>query len=147
MGAGSVPSSLPVVLCHGEWYAQWVTAMLSEGKPFDGEIMAYDEKLALRVREELAGQAKYVEKKMFGGLCFLLDGNMCCRVMGEEIIVRVGADNYIESLKRPHAKEMDFTGRPMRGMVVVEAAGIDSATGLSEWLSRGVKFARSLPAK
>ena len=84
---------------------------------------------------------------MFGGLCFMVGGNMLGGVMGDEIIVRVGADRYEDALELPHAREMDFTGRPMRGFVVVSSDGVTSDEGLNEWAQRGLKFALSLPPK
>ena len=109
--------------------------------------MAYNEDLALRIRQSLREQTGIVERKMFGGLCFMAHGNMCCGVMGDEIIVRVGAERYEDSLQMPHAPPMDFTGRPMRGFVVVASEGIESEEGLDEWVARGVNFAISLPHK
>ena len=109
--------------------------------------MAYDEVLAERVRAQLRSRADYTEKKMFGGLCFLLGGNMCCGVSGTELMVRVGPDAYEDALAQPHARLMDFTGRPLRGMVYVDRAGISSDEGLADWVGRGVAFAGSLPPK
>ena len=105
--------------------------------------MAFSEELALRVRQSLGEQAGITERKMFGGLCFMVNGNMLGGVMGSEIIVRVGAEGYENALELPHARQMDFTGRPMRGFVVVSPDGID----LDEWVGRGLKFAASLPPK
>ena len=109
--------------------------------------MAYNEELALRVRQSLGEQAGITERKMFGGLCFMAHGNMLGGVMGDEIIVRVGAERYEDALNLPHAREMDFTGRPMRGFVVVASEGIASDERLNEWVRRGVQFAISLPPK
>ena len=109
--------------------------------------MAYSEELALRIRQSLGEQTGVTERKMFGGLCFMVHGNMLGGVMGDEIIVRVGADRYGDSLKQPHAREMDFTGRPMRGFVVVASEGVDSDERLNEWVQSGVQFATSLPPK
>ena len=109
--------------------------------------MAYNEELALRVRQSLGEQAGITERKMFGGLCFMAHGNMLGGVMGDEIIVRVGAERYEDALQLPHAREMDFTGRPMRGFVVVASEGIASDERLNEWVRRGVQFATSLPPK
>ena len=91
--------------------------------------MAYNEELALRIRQSLGEQTGIVERKMFGGLCFMVHGNMLGGVMGDEIIVRVGAERYEDSLQLPHARPMDFTGRPMRGFVVVASEGIESEEG------------------
>lgn len=109
--------------------------------------MAFSEELALRVRECLGEQAGITERKMFGGLCFMVGGNMLGGVMGDEVIVRVGADGYEDALELPHAREMDFTGRPMRGFVVVSSDGVTSEEGLNERVQRGLKFALSLPLK
>ncbi len=109
--------------------------------------MAFNEELALRIRQSLGEQAGVTERKMFGGLCFMVQGNMLGGVMGDEIIVRVGAERYEDALKQPHAREMDFTGRPMRGFVVVASEGIASDERLDEWVQRGVQFATSLPPK
>ena len=109
--------------------------------------MAYDEGVAQRVREALAEQAGVAEKKMFGGIAFLLRGNMCCGVVGGDLMVRVGPDAYADALAEPHAREMDFTGRPMRGIVYVSPTGFESDQRLARWLARGTGFAGSLPAK
>lgn len=109
--------------------------------------MAYDEALAARIRDKLRRRKGVTEKKMFGGLCFLVNGNMACGVVKDELMVRVGKDAHDETLRIPHARPMDFTGRPMRGMLYVGRAGIDGDEGLGEWLDRAVRFARSLPAK
>ena len=84
---------------------------------------------------------------MFGGLCFLIDGNMSFGIVGSELMVRVGPDTYSEALALPHAREMDFTGRSMRGMVFVSEEGISEDSDLEVWLGRGMDFALSLPAK
>ena len=109
--------------------------------------MAFNEELALRIRQSLGEQTGVTERKMFGGLCFMVHGNMLGGVMGDEIIVRVGAERYKDALKQPHAREMDFTGRPMRGFVVVASEGIASDERLNEWVQRGAQFATSLPPK
>ncbi|MXY45383.1 MAG: TfoX/Sxy family protein [Chloroflexi bacterium] len=109
--------------------------------------MSYNEELALRIRQSLAEQSDIVERKMFGGLCFMAHGNMLGGVMGDEIIVRVGAERYEDALQLPHAREMNFTGRPMRGFVVVGVDGIASDDDLENWVERGLAFALSLPPK
>ncbi len=109
--------------------------------------LAYDEGLAQRIREVLEDDTAATEKKMFGGLCFLIRGNMCCGVVGDELMVRVGADAYEEMLSHQEAREMDFTGRAMRGMVYVSSAGVEADEDLAAWVERGVVFAGSLPAK
>ena len=109
--------------------------------------MPYEEKLVERVRGVLKGTRNVTERKMFGGLTFMLQGNMCCGVASDRLMVRVGAEKYDEALGQKHAQLMDFTGRPMKGMVFVEPAGLASTKDLEAWVQRGVDFALSLPAK
>ncbi len=86
--------------------------------------MAFDEKLADRVRSILRERNDVVERKMFGGLAFLIRGNMCCGIVGTDLMVRVGADQHESALAEAHARPMDFTGRPSKGMVYVGAEGL-----------------------
>lgn len=109
--------------------------------------MAYDETLAGRVRGLLATRPGYSERKMFGGLCFMLNGNMCCGIVKDELMVRLAAGGYEEALARPHARPMDFTGRPMKGMLYVGTAGFETHESLAEWVELGAGFAASLPPK
>lgn len=109
--------------------------------------MAYDEGLAQRIRETLAGRQDVVEKKMFGGLAFMVGGNMSVGVVDDELMVRVGKDGHDDALAQPHARPMDFTGKPMKGFVYVSAQGIAEDDDLAGWVERGVAFAASLPAK
>ena len=109
--------------------------------------MAYDEALADRVRDALARRSGLTEKKMFGGIGFMLNGNMCCGVVKEELMVRVGPDGYEEAVMLPDARPMDFTGRSMFGFVFVGRWGVQEAHALQEWVERGASFAESLPAK
>lgn len=109
--------------------------------------MAYDEKLAGRVRKALGERPGLSERKMFGGLAFMLGGNMCCGVVKDELMVRVGADRHAESIAQPDARPMDFTGRAMNGMVFVGAAGCRTDQDLRRWVDQGAAFALSLPAK
>ena len=109
--------------------------------------MAYDESLAARIRSAFEGQPGVAEKKMFGGVAFMVGGNMACGVTSDELMVRVGPDNYEDALSRPHARPMDFTGRPMRGMVYVARPGVESDQDLAAWVESGASFARSLPPK
>src|SRR5512132_3355102 len=109
--------------------------------------MAFDEAVAGRIREALAGAPDVVEKRMFGGIAFMVRGNMCCGVIGDRLMLRVGPVGYEAALSRPHAKPMDFSGRPMKGMVYVEAAGFASAGDLKGWIGRAMAFALLLPAK
>ena len=109
--------------------------------------MAYDEELAERVRRALAGRKGISEKKMFGGIAYMLGGNMFCGIVKDELMVRVGPQQYDDALARPHARPMDFTGRAMRGMVYVEPEGCRTDEALKSWLEQGLAFAASLPAK
>ena len=109
--------------------------------------MSYDKGLAQRVREIVEEEPGYDEKKMFGGICFLINGNMACGILHDDIIIRVGADNYEESLRLPHTRIFDITGKPMRGWVLVSSEGHESDEDLTEWVQKGIKYARSLPPK
>jgi TfoX/Sxy family transcriptional regulator of competence genes len=108
--------------------------------------MAYDKDLAARVRALLAGRIDVSERQMFGGLTFMIDGNMCCGVNGDELIVRLDPDREDEALARPHARPMDFTGRKMRGFITVRPEGL-GGNRLNRWLEEAVARAESLPPK
>ncbi|WP_444930093.1 TfoX/Sxy family protein [Microbulbifer sp. SSSA002] len=107
--------------------------------------MAYSENLAEKVRKLLQGNEGLSEKQMFGGLAFMLNGNMACGVVGEELMVRVGPDDYQTALSERYTRPMDYTGRPLKGMVYVEEDAV--AVDLDNWVSRGAVFAGSLPPK
>jgi TfoX/Sxy family transcriptional regulator of competence genes len=109
--------------------------------------MAYSETLAERVRKILTKQSGIRERKMFGGLCFTLNGNMCCGIMEDHLVLRLGASEAEKALLEPHTRPMDFTGKPMKGMVYVEAEAIVSAPALRKWVMRSVVHAESLPPK
>ena len=109
--------------------------------------MAYDEGLAERIRSELSSRGDVVEKKTFGGLCFMVAGNMCCGIVGDTLMARVGPDQYDACLAEKHAREMDFTGRAMKGMVYVSPDGVDADADLAKWLGRCLAFVATLPAK
>ena len=109
--------------------------------------MAYDEGLAHRVGEVLAARADIIEKKMFGGVGYLLDGNMACGVHGDRLIVRVGPERYAHAQAQPHTREFDLTGRPMKGWITVGPEGYESAEELAAWVEQGLDFAGSLPPK
>ena len=109
--------------------------------------MAYDEKLAGRVRAVLRRRRGIEERAMFGGLAFLLGGHMCVGVVRDLLMVRVGPEGIAAALARPHARPMDFTGKPSNTMVYVAPAGVRTAAALARWVGEGVAFARSLPAK
>lgn len=107
--------------------------------------MAYDETLAQRVRDVLGRRAGLDERKMFGGLAFLLGGRMFCGIVKDELMVRVGRVLYTEALGIPHVRPMDFTGRPMTGMVYVAAAGL-RGTSLAGWVARGLEGLHEAPS-
>jgi TfoX/Sxy family transcriptional regulator of competence genes len=109
--------------------------------------MPYEEQLVERVRGVFAKNRNVAERKMFGGLTFMVRGNMACGVAGDRLMVRVGADGYDDALARPHVRPMDFTGRQMTSFVFVEPAGLKKDTDLKAWVQRGVDFAMSLPSK
>ena len=109
--------------------------------------MAYDDVLADRIRALLLGVPDVTEKKMFGGLAFMVQGNMACGPVRDILMVRVGPDEYEAALAEPDAEELSFTGRPMRGFVQVDVADLEDDDRLADWVDRGVTFALSLPAK
>jgi TfoX/Sxy family transcriptional regulator of competence genes len=109
--------------------------------------MAYDEKLAERVRGALAGRPDLSERKMFGGLAFMLGGHMACGVVKDELMLRVGPERYEEALALAHVRAMDFTGRPMKGMVYVGTAGLGTDADLRGWVERAAAYSGSLPPK
>ena len=109
--------------------------------------MAYNEKLAARVRKVLARHKAVAEIKMFGGLCFTLRGNMCCGVERDKLVVRVGIEPYGQLLQKRHVKPMDFTGRPLRGFVYVMPEGLKGRKALKTWVGLALQHAESLPAK
>jgi len=109
--------------------------------------MAYDEGLAHRLREIFEDEPAVTEKKMFGGVCFLYGGHMCCGIVRDELMLRVGPDMYDACLALPHAREMDFTGRALRGMLYVGTEGFAEDEDLGAWVERGLAFVRSLPKK
>jgi TfoX/Sxy family transcriptional regulator of competence genes len=108
--------------------------------------VAYDEALALRVRSALADRKNIDETKMFGGICFMLNGNMLCGVDRARLMFRVGKDQAAEALSRPGARPMDITGKPMTGFVFVDPAKCD-ARQLKSWIALGENYVGALPAK
>lgn len=109
--------------------------------------MAYDEGLAERIREILIDRTDVVEKKMFGGLCFMVSDHMSCGIIKDTLMARVGPDNYGRCLKMNHAREMDFTGKSLKGMVYVSPEGLESDSDLKNWISYCLEFVTSLPPK
>ena len=109
--------------------------------------MPYSKSLAARVRDVLAGSGGVVEKRMFGGVAFLLHGNMLVGVWNDSLIVRLGPDEGERALSQEHVGPFDVTGRPMKGWVMVEPDGLDTDVQLRDWIDRATSFVRMLPAK
>ena len=109
--------------------------------------MAYNERLAERIRGYFKRRKGVEEKRMFGGLCFLLNGHMCCGIEKDRLMVRVMLDRYETLLEKPHSRKMDFTGKPMKGFLFVSEAGYRTAAGLTKWLNEAVECAKSKPPK
>jgi hypothetical protein len=109
--------------------------------------MAFDENLGARIRKALARKKGVEEKKMFGGLGFLLNGNMCVGVWKTSMIVRVDPDDGEAALLEPHVGEFDITGRAMKEWVMVAAEGVAEEGAVKAWVQRAVKFVSKLPAK
>jgi len=109
--------------------------------------MAYDEQLTERVRKLLKRRKGFSERKMFGGVCFMLHGNMCCGVTKTNLMLRLGPQRAPQALGEPHTREMDFTGRPMKGMIYVEPDGYADDDDLKNWVRQAAAFASSLPPK
>ena len=112
-----------------------------------GNRMAYNEQLASRVRQILKRKRNLEEKKMFGGLTFMLNGHMCCGVDKNNLMVRVVQDRYEGLLKKPHARVMDLTGRPLKGFIFVGSDGYRTDSALKFWIDQAVQFTRSQPPK
>ena len=109
--------------------------------------MAYNEKLAERVRAIVGDRPDLTERKMFGGIAFMLNGNMFCGITRDDLMVRVGPERFDEALASPGARPMDFTGRPMKGMAFVGSEGYATDDALRRWVEQTLDYARSLPAK
>lgn len=109
--------------------------------------MAYDEKLADRVRNTLAGRKGLAEKKMFGGISFMLNGKMCCGVVKDDLVIRVGPERYEKALAEPYVRPMDYTGHPLRGFVFVSPPGYQTDEALANWVERAARFVISLSGK
>ena len=109
--------------------------------------MTYDEGLAQRLRALLVEQAGIEEKKMFGGVAYMLNGNLACGVIRDELIVRVGLGKYDEALSRDHVRPFDFTGRTMKGWIMVSPEGCESDEDLEDLVQQGLDFAASLSPK
>lgn len=109
--------------------------------------MAYSEGLADRIRDAIDGRPGVSERKMFGGIAWMVNGNMACGIIGEDLMVRLERDDADAAQTEEHVGPMDFTGRPMRGFIMVDAAGIEDDAGLGRWVDAGADFAESLPPK
>jgi TfoX/Sxy family transcriptional regulator of competence genes len=109
--------------------------------------LSYDPAAAQRVRQLLSGRTDVVEKKMVGGLSFVVNGNMCCGITGTALMVRVGADGREQALREPHARPMLFAGRTLSGFICIEPEGYAADAALDSWVRRGLDFVSSLPAK
>jgi TfoX/Sxy family transcriptional regulator of competence genes len=109
--------------------------------------MSYDEELCARVRKALGLSVAFAEKRMFGGLCFLVRGHMCCGVLKDELVLRLEPDAAAELLKEPHVRPMVFTGRPMRGFLYVGSKALRSDEEVRQWVSRSLEFVHRLPSK
>ncbi len=109
--------------------------------------MAYDENLAERIRTKLKGTRGLSEKKMFGGVGFLINGNMACGVIKQDMVVRLAGDQAEAALQRAHVKVFDMTGKPMKGWILVEPKGVASDKALEGWIEQSTEFAKTLPPK
>ena len=109
--------------------------------------MAYDDELAERLREVFSNRLDIEEKKMFGGLAFLMNGNMCCGVIDKNVVLRLGKQGAEKALEERHTREMDFTGTPLASMVYLRPAGYKTDEDLRGWVKRAVDFTKTLPAK
>lgn len=110
--------------------------------------MAFDEALAARIRSVLADAEGLTEKRMFGGIAFLLNGgNMCCGVHGDELIIRLAPERTEEALGQPHVRVFHLTGRPMKGWLLIGPGGVANEDDLRSWIDQAMAFAGSLPAK
>ena len=109
--------------------------------------MAYSEDLAQRIRDEIGDHPALVEKQMFGGIAFMVQGNMSVGVAGDDLMVRVGKENHDEAMAKPHVRIFDLSGRSMTGWVLVDPAGTASDADLAKWIDTGVGYAESLPPK
>jgi hypothetical protein len=109
--------------------------------------MAFDESLAQRIRDALSRKKNVEEKKMFGGTCFLLYGNLLVGVWKDSLIARLGPDEGEAALEEPHVRVFDITGKPMRNWVLVEPEGVEDDDQLKAWIERATKFVRTLPKK
>jgi TfoX/Sxy family transcriptional regulator of competence genes len=109
--------------------------------------MAFDEGLAHRLKEQFQHHTDVEIKKMFGGLCFMVSRHMCCGIVGDTLMARVGPKVYAKCLAMEHVSEMDFTGKAMKGMIYVSPEGFESDSALTFWVDMCIDFVQSLPPK
>jgi len=110
-------------------------------------IMPYNKDVEARIQKVVSSWKNTDSKKMFGGICHLLNGNMFCGVYKDFLILRLGEDKATEALKIPHVKPFDITGRPMKGWVMVEERGFAGEEALKEWLEKAKAFVKTLGSK
>lgn len=109
--------------------------------------MAFDEALADRIRDILAPRSEVGERKMFGGIAFMVAGNMACGVIGDDLMLRLSAADAERALTEPHVRPMDFTGKPMKTAIYVDVEGTADDEALASWVDAGADYASSLPPK
>ena len=109
--------------------------------------MSYDAKVAERVRRSLSERRDVIEKRMVGGLSFMVNGSMCCGVTGTSLMVRVGREGYKWALAQPHVRPMEFAGRPLSGFVCVDPEGYQTDAALATWVQRAIDFVSTLQPK
>jgi TfoX/Sxy family transcriptional regulator of competence genes len=131
---------------HAQWRILVMTSMTDDEAGEPG-VLSYDPAAAERVRQLLSGRNDVVEKKMVGGLSFLVNGNMCCGITGTALMVRVGAESREQALREPHARPMLFAGRALSGFICIEPDGYATDDALASWVQRGLDLVSGLPAK
>lgn len=109
--------------------------------------MAFDERVAERIREVLNNQPDIVEKKMFGGIAFISKGHMAVGIVKDTLMARIGLATYGHALQQPHVRPMDFTGRPLKGYVFVDPPGFEQDADLAAWIHKSLAFVHTLPPK
>jgi TfoX/Sxy family transcriptional regulator of competence genes len=130
------------------WPKSHTAALAYSQELSDQEVrMAYDSKLADRIRKAMGKQPKLTEREMFGGIGFMLRGNMACGVIGDELMVRIAKDETEATLQERGARIFDFSGRPSQGWIMVSPSVLSKPAELKAWITRGVEYALSLPAK
>lgn len=109
--------------------------------------MAYSETVAQRIRVMFEGSTMVAERKMFGGLAFMINGNMCVGVLDDLLVLRLGEEGTTKALQEPHTRPMDFTGTPMKSMIYIDPKGFASEKGLQQWMQKAIDFVLTLPPK